>query len=109
MRLHHEHGLTVFMVTHDIDEALYCSDRVVMMNNGPRATIGRILEVEWPRPRDRVAFMESPIYTHYRTECMRFLFWRHGQPQGARQPEPEPAAPATHAHVVPALAEPSPT
>jgi len=109
MRLHHEHGLTVFMVTHDIDEALYCSDRVVMMNNGPRATIGRILDVEWPRPRDRVAFMESPVYTHYRTECMRFLFWRHGQPPASAAPAPEHLPPQVAPRIAEALGEPAPT
>jgi nitrate/nitrite transport system ATP-binding protein len=90
LRLHHEQRLTVFMVTHDIDEAVLCSDRVVMMDNGPRATIGQILAIDVPRPRQRVAFMESPDFAHYRTECLRFLFWRrHG-----RAPDPAAAAPA---------------
>ncbi len=101
LRLHHEQDLTVFMVTHDIDEAIYLSDRVVMMNNGPRATIGRVLEVERARPRERIAFMESPEFTHYRTECMRFLFWRRagaapatGQ-LAATEPAQPPASPQT--------------
>jgi nitrate/nitrite transport system ATP-binding protein len=119
MRLHHEHGLTVFMVTHDIDEALYCSDRVVMMNNGPKATIGRILDVGWPRPRDRVAFMESPSFAHYRTECMRFLFWRHNGGDGqapalATPPAAQSTAPAPQYAPHPpadlaAMARPAPT
>ncbi len=93
LRLHHEEHLTVFMVTHDIDEAVYCSDRVIMMNNGPKATIGRVLEVGWPRPRERVAFMESPEFAHYRNECMRFLFWRKATGQGD-QAAPAASAPA---------------
>jgi nitrate/nitrite transport system ATP-binding protein len=74
-----------------------------MMNNGPRATIGRILDIEWPRPRDRVAFMESPVYTHYRTECMRFLFWRHGKQAAAAAPAAEPTAPVAAPRIASAL------
>ncbi len=86
LRLHHEQGLTVFMVTHDVDEAVYCSDRIVMMNNGPRATIGKIMAIDFPRPRERLALMEGEAFAHYRTECIKFLFSRkHGD---------EPAAPA---------------
>ena len=94
LRLHQEQHLTVFMVTHDIDEAVLCSDRVVMMDNGPRATIGRILDITEPRPRERVAFMESPAFAHYRTECLRFLFWRkHGREPDSPQVSTEPVAP----------------
>ncbi|MCK6491619.1 MAG: ABC transporter ATP-binding protein [Planctomycetes bacterium] len=74
LRLHAENNLTVFMVTHDIDEAVYCSDRIVMMNVGPRATIGQILPVPFARPRERLALMESPAFVHCRTECVRFLY-----------------------------------
>ncbi len=76
LRLHHEEHLTVLMVTHDVDEAVYLSDRVVMMTQGPRAGIGRILAVDEPRPRERIRFMESPNFAHLRNECLRFLFWR---------------------------------
>ena len=78
LRLHKENNLTVFMVTHDIDEGVYCSDRIVMMNNGPKATIGQILTVDLPRPRVRMEVMESPRFAELRTECIRFLFGRHG-------------------------------
>ena len=50
------------MVTHDVDEAVLLSDRIVMMTNGPAATIGEILDVDLPRPRDRVALAENPRY-----------------------------------------------
>ena len=85
LRLHHEEHLTVLMVTHDIDEAVYLSDRIVMMNNGPRATIGKILHVEQARPRSRRDFMEDDAFGHYRQECMRFLFWRHGQDEDSEE------------------------
>jgi nitrate/nitrite transport system ATP-binding protein len=80
LRLQEEEHLSVLMITHDIDEAVLCSDQVVMMNNGPGATIGRVLDIAEPRPRERVRFMESPAFAHYRTECLRFLFWRHQAP-----------------------------
>ncbi len=76
LRLQAESGVAVFMVTHDIDEAVYCSDRIVMMNTGPDATIGRILAVDAPRPRIRAEFMESAAFAQLRTDCMRFLFWK---------------------------------
>ena len=77
LRLHHEQGLTVFMVTHDVDEAVYCSDRIVMMNNGPRASVGKLVPVGFARPRERLAIFESPEFAHLRNECIRFLFTRH--------------------------------
>jgi nitrate/nitrite transport system ATP-binding protein len=71
---------TVVMVTHDVDEAVLLSDRVVMMTNGPAATIGNILSVELPRPRNRVELAEDARYVHYRKEVLEFLYTRHGQP-----------------------------
>ncbi|MFN3587673.1 MAG: ABC transporter ATP-binding protein, partial [Moraxellaceae bacterium] len=73
-------GSTVVMVTHDVDEAVLLSDRIVMMTNGPAATIGQILEVDLPRPRDRMALAEDRDYHHCRTEVLRFLY------QGQRHP-----------------------
>ena len=70
---------TVVMVTHDVDEAVLLSDRVVMMTNGPAATIGEILPVNLPRPRDRVALAEDAQYVHCRKEVLDFLYRRHGQ------------------------------
>ena len=69
---------TVVMVTHDVDEAVLLSDRIVMMTNGPAATIGQILPVDLPRPRDRVALAEDPRYTACRKEVLDFLYTRHG-------------------------------
>jgi nitrate/nitrite transport system ATP-binding protein len=68
---------TVVMVTHDVDEAVLLSDRIVMMTNGPAATIGEILEVPLPRPRDRVALAEDPAYVHARKAVIDFLYTRH--------------------------------
>lgn len=70
---------TVIMITHDVDEAVLLSDRIVMMTNGPRARIGAILNVDLPRPRDRLALAEQPAYNHYRAEVVRFLHERHRQ------------------------------
>jgi nitrate/nitrite transport system ATP-binding protein len=69
---------TVVMVTHDVDEAVLLSDRIVMMNNGPAATIGQIIKVTLPRPRDRLTLAEDPAYIHYRAEVLRFLHAGHG-------------------------------
>lgn len=65
---------TVIMVTHDVDEAVLLSDRIVMMDQGPGATIGKVLRVELPRPRDRVALAETPEYNHYRASVLQFLY-----------------------------------
>jgi nitrate ABC transporter ATP-binding subunit len=64
---------TALMVTHDVDEAIFLSDRVVMMTNGPAARVGEILEVRLPRPRDRSQVLEHPDYYRYREELIRFL------------------------------------
>jgi nitrate/nitrite transport system ATP-binding protein len=68
---------TVLMITHDIDEALFLSDRVVMMTNGPSATIGEVLEVPFPRPRNRGQIMEDPRYYDLRNHALDFLFTRY--------------------------------
>ena len=69
---------TTIMVTHDVDEAVLLSDRIVMMTNGPAATIGEIVEVDLARPRDRVELAEDARYVHYRKEVLDFLYTRHG-------------------------------
>jgi nitrate/nitrite transport system ATP-binding protein len=71
---------TVMMITHDVDEAVLLSDRIVMMSNGPSATVGEILNVELERPRHRLALADDPTYNHYRAEVLRFLHERHAQP-----------------------------
>jgi len=71
---------TVIMITHDVDEAVLLSDRIVMMTNGPHAKVGEILDVELARPRDRLELAEDPAYNHYRAEVVKFLHERHHQP-----------------------------
>ncbi len=74
MEIHAELGNTVIMITHDVDEAVLLSDRIVMMTNGPAATIGEILPVELERPRNRLALADDPKYNHYRSEVLKFLY-----------------------------------
>ena len=76
-------GATVMMVTHDVDEAVLLSDRIVMMTNGPAATIGEILPVQLPRPRNRVELAEDHDYVHCRKQVLDFLYTRHGHVEKA--------------------------
>ena len=72
-------GSTVVMVTHDVDEAVLLSDRIVMMTNGPAATIGGIVEVGLPRPRDRLALATNARYIECRREVLEFLYSRQAR------------------------------
>ncbi len=74
---------TVVMVTHDVDEAVLLSDRIVMMTNGPAATIGEVLRIDLPRPRSRVELAESTQYLHYRKAVIDFLYTRQGHVEKA--------------------------
>ncbi|MCR8961544.1 ABC transporter ATP-binding protein [Variovorax sp. S2] len=67
---------TVVMVTHDVDEAVLLSDRIVMLTNGPAATIGEVLKVDIARPRNRVELAEDPTYVHARKAVIDFLYTR---------------------------------
>ncbi len=67
---------TVVMVTHDVDEAVLLSDKIVMLTNGPAATIGEILRVDLPRPRSRVTLADDPAYLQYRKAVIDFLYTR---------------------------------
>ena len=69
---------TVVMVTHDVDEAVLLSDKIVMMTNGPAATIGEVLSVDLPRPRNRVELADSAQYLRYRKAVIDFLYTRQG-------------------------------
>src|SRR5687767_15249432 len=80
MRIVATSGATTLMVTHDVDEAVLLSDRIVMMTNGPAATIGDILEVDLARPRERVALAHDAQYMAYRTEVLEFLYHRQARP-----------------------------
>jgi nitrate/nitrite transport system ATP-binding protein len=71
-----DHQVTVLMITHDIDEALFLADRLVMMTNGPAANIGEVLEIPFSRPRNRSQIMENPEYYHLRNYALDFLYRR---------------------------------
>ncbi|SDK75286.1 ABC transporter ATP-binding protein [Aliiruegeria lutimaris] len=84
--------VTAICVTHDVDEAILLADRVVMMTNGPQATIGRIVDVDLPRPRTRKALLEHPDYYLYREQVLSFLEeYEHGATP-IPKPEATPAA-----------------
>jgi len=74
MRIQQKVQNTVIIITHDVDEAVLLSDRIVMMTNGPEATIGEIVEVNLPRPRDRVALQSNPEYIRCREAILEFLY-----------------------------------
>ncbi|MBW4453677.1 MAG: nitrate ABC transporter ATP-binding protein [Nostoc indistinguendum CM1-VF10] len=76
LQIWREHQVTVLMITHDIDEALFLADRVVMMTNGPSAHIGEILNIPFSRPRNRRRIMEDPEYYDLRNYALDFLFRR---------------------------------
>ncbi len=79
MKIMAKSGATAVMVTHDVDEAVLLSDRIVMMTNGPAATIGEILPVTLARPRNRLALAEDKEYNHLRSEVLKFLYERHAK------------------------------
>ncbi|KPK38471.1 MAG: bacitracin ABC transporter ATP-binding protein [Gammaproteobacteria bacterium SG8_47] len=89
MEIQADLGNTIIMITHDVDEAVLLSDRIVMMTNGPAATIGAVLEVRLPRPRHRVQLADDPEFNRCRSEVLHFLYERHGSGGEAS------AAPAT--------------
>ena len=83
MEIHAELKNTVIMITHDVDEAVLLSDRIVMMTNGPAATIGEILSIDLARPRERVTMADNPEYNHYRAQVLKFLYERQRRPEEA--------------------------
>jgi ABC-type nitrate/sulfonate/bicarbonate transport system ATPase subunit len=96
IELWRKNKITALMVTHDVDEALFLSDRIVCMTDGPEAEVGDILEIHFPRPRERKAVMEHPDYYQLREHLIEFLEVRaHRRHSGAaktpppnRKPEP---------------------
>ena len=76
LKIWNDNRCTVLMITHDIDEALFLADRLVMMTNGPAAKIGEIMDIPFPRPRDRVQIMEDPEYYKLRNHALDFLYHR---------------------------------
>ena len=71
---------TVIMITHDVDEAVLLSDRIVMMTNGPAATIGEILKIDLPRPRNRVQLADDTKFNAYRQSVLKFLYEKQSNP-----------------------------
>ena len=73
MEIQNKLGNTVIMITHDVDEAIYMSDRICMMTNGPRAKVGNVLPLPFDRPRNRSAVLEHPNYYDLRGQLVEFL------------------------------------
>ena len=94
MRIQGELHSTVMMITHDVDEAVLLSDRIVMMTNGPAATIGEILTIDLPRPRNRIEMADDPQYNHYRHAVLSFLYEKQRKVEdlGARRTAGAPVA-----------------
>jgi nitrate/nitrite transport system ATP-binding protein len=80
MAIHHKLGNTVMMITHDVDEAVLLSDRIVMMTNGPAARIGEVLDVPLRRPRKRLELVADGTYIRCRQRVLEFLYARHKTP-----------------------------
>ena len=76
LKIWSDNQCTVLMITHDIDEALFLADRLVMMTNGPHAKIGEVMEIPFSRPRDRARIMEDPQYYQLRNQALDFLYNR---------------------------------
>lgn len=74
LQIWRDHQVTVLMITHDIDEALFLADRLVMMTNGPSATIGEVLDIPFARPRNRARIMEDPQYYQLRNHVLDYLY-----------------------------------
>lgn len=83
LKIWNDHRCTVLMITHDIDEALFLADRLVMMTNGPAAKIGEVMEIPFPRPRDRTQIMEDPEYYKLRNQALDFLYQRFAHDDAA--------------------------
>ncbi len=87
MEIQAELNNTVIMITHDVDEAVLLSDKIVMMTNGPAATIGEVLEIDLPRPRNRVDLADDAKYLKYRQSVLKFLYEKQSkQEQIAAKP-----------------------
>lgn len=83
LKIWNDHQCTVLMITHDIDEALFLADRLIMMTNGPAATIGEIIDIPFPRPRDRARIMEDPEFYNLRNYALDYLYRRYAHDDDA--------------------------
>lgn len=86
LKIWSDHQVTVLMITHDIDEALFVADRLVMMTNGPAAGIGEVINIPFPRPRNRARIMENPKYYKLRNQALDFLYHRFAHEEASRSP-----------------------
>ena len=95
MEIQNELKNTVIMITHDVDEAVLLSDRIVMMTNGPAATIGEILDIDLERPRSRIELASDPHYNSLRAEVLKFLYEKQRKVEdittAKKKPEPKPS------------------
>ena len=91
MEIQNELNNTVIMITHDVDEAVLLSDRIVMMTNGPAATVGEILPVNLPRPRDRLSLAKDPEYNRLRSEVLTFLYEKQRKVENIKTKTAAPA------------------
>jgi len=87
LKIWREYKITVIMITHDIDEALFLADRIVMMTNGPAASIGEDVHIPFSRPRNRTRIMEDPKYYELRNFALEFLFSRYAHTDGDEETE----------------------
>ncbi len=78
MKIQKELNTTVILITHDVDEAVLMSDKIIMMSNGPAAKVGEILDIELERPRERVALSKSDQFNLYRQQVLSFLYEKKG-------------------------------
>jgi nitrate/nitrite transport system ATP-binding protein len=85
MEIQNELNNTVIMITHDVDEAVLLSDRIVMMTNGPAATVGEILDVNLERPRNRIELADDVEYNHYRHAVLSFLYEKQRKPESEEE------------------------
>ena len=95
IELWRKNKITALMVTHDVDEALFLSDRIVCMTDGPAAEVGEIMEVNFPRPRERKAVMEHPDYYKLREQLIEFLEVRAHRKSAVPKTEVQPPVPTT--------------
>ncbi|MGX9418297.1 ABC transporter ATP-binding protein [Vibrio sp. RC27] len=89
MKIQADLNNTVIMITHDVDEAVLLSDKIVMMTNGPAATIGEVLDINLPRPRNRVELADDVEYQRCRQSVLRFLYEKHSNPASTSEKKAE--------------------
>ncbi len=91
LKIWQDHKITIIMITHDIDEALFLADRIVMMTNGPAASIGEDVHIPFSRPRNRTRIMEDPKYYELRNFALEFLFSRYAHHEEDQSTDSETA------------------